>query len=53
VTTVIARAAERDLGYMQSMSLKDENRLWATICKLKKKKTECFVANVERIFPMT
>jgi hypothetical protein len=26
VTTVIARAAERDFGYMQSMSLKDENR---------------------------
>ncbi len=39
MTTVIARAAKHDFGYLQSLSLKDENHLWATICKLKKEKT--------------
>lgn len=29
MTTVIARAAKHDFGYLQSLSLKDENRLWA------------------------
>ena len=45
--------AKHDFGYLQSISLKDENHLWVTMCKLKKEKTECFAANVERIFPMT
>src|ERR1035438_6418435 len=45
--------AKRDFGYLQSLSLKDENHLWATTCKLKQEKTECFAANVGRIFPMT
>jgi len=45
--------AKRDFGYLQSLSLKDENHMWATMCKLKQEKTECFVANVGRIFPMT
>jgi hypothetical protein len=30
---------------MQSISLKDENHLWATMCKLKKETTECFAAH--------
>ncbi len=47
------RPAKHDFGYLQSLSLKDENHLWATICKLKKETTECFAAHVERIFPMT
>ena len=47
------RPAKHDLGYLQSQSLKDENHLWATMCKLKKEKTQCFAAHVERIFPMT
>src|ERR1035441_5948939 len=45
--------AKHDFGYLQSISLKDENHLWATICKLKKEETECFAANVERIFLTT
>src|ERR1017187_3086574 len=40
--------AKRDVGYLQSLSLKDENRLWATMCKLKQETTECFAANVGR-----
>ena len=45
--------AEHDFGYPQSISLKEENRVWTTMCKLKKEKTACFAADVERIFPMT
>jgi hypothetical protein len=44
---------KRDFGYLQSISFKDENHLWVTMCKLKKEKTECFAANVERNFPIT
>jgi hypothetical protein len=47
------RPAKRDFGYLQFLSLKDENHLWATMCKLKKETTECFAANVERISRMT
>ena len=45
--------AKRDFGYLQPLSLKDENHLWATMCKLKQEKTECFAANVGRICPMS
>ena len=45
--------AQHDFGYLQSTSLKDENHLWAAMCKLKKETTECFAANVERISPIT
>src|ERR1039458_6000170 len=45
--------AKDDFGYLQSISLKDENHLWATICKLKKEEAECFAANAERIFLTT
>jgi hypothetical protein len=26
---------KRDFGYLQSLSVKDENHPWATMCKLK------------------
>ena len=45
--------AKRDFGYLQSLSLKDENRLWAMMRKLKQEKTECFAANVGTICRMT
>jgi hypothetical protein len=44
---------KHDFGYLQPISLKEENRVWATMCKLKQEKTECFVANVGGICPVT
>ena len=36
--------AKHDFGYLQSILLKDENQLWAPMCKLTKETTECFAA---------
>jgi hypothetical protein len=45
--------AKHDFGYLQPISLKEENRLWAMMRKLKQEKTECFAANVGTICRMT
>jgi hypothetical protein len=45
--------AKHDFGYLQPISLKEENRLWARSCRLNREKTECFAANVGEICPMT
>ena len=44
---------KHDFGYLQPISLKEENRVWAKICRLNREKTECFAANVGKICPMT